>query len=214
MLKKFKNWYKNVFGSRREVVREETMDVKNHRVEIHDVTYFVAKALFTDIPEMIEIERAVYAGQAPWDSTAFANELRREKDRLYLVIRKNDKLLAFIGSTFDERNRDAYITNIAVLPEYQSKGLGRFLLGIMIKKARKLNYKTVSLEVRVSNKSAQRLYRDLQFEQTGIKRGYYFGDHEDAADMVLYLNENEDEALADADDTQDQDTERQTREQN
>ncbi|KRK39292.1 ribosomal protein S18-alanine N-acetyltransferase [Levilactobacillus parabrevis] len=214
MLKKFKNWYKNVFGSRREVVREETMDVKNHRVEIHDVTYFVAKALFTDIPEMIEIERAVYAGQAPWDSTAFANELRREKDRLYLVIRKNDKLLAFIGSTFDERNRDAHITNIAVLPEYQSKGLGRFLLGIMIKKARKLNYKTVSLEVRVSNKSAQRLYRDLQFEQTGIKRGYYFGDHEDAADMVLYLNENEDEALADADDTQDQDTERQTREQN
>ncbi|MCT4487099.1 ribosomal-protein-alanine N-acetyltransferase [Levilactobacillus parabrevis] len=190
------------------------MDVKNHRVEIHDVTYFVAKALFTDIPEMIEIERAVYAGQAPWDSTAFANELRREKDRLYLVIRKNDKLLAFIGSTFDERNRDAHITNIAVLPEYQSKGLGRFLLGIMIKKARKLNYKTVSLEVRVSNKSAQRLYRDLQFEQTGIKRGYYFGDHEDAADMVLYLSENEDEALADADDTQDQDTERQTREQN
>lgn len=194
MLKKFKNWYKNVFGSRREVVREETMDVKNHRVDIHGVTYFVAKALFTDIPEMIEIERAVYSGQAPWDSTAFANELRREKDRLYLVIRKNDKLLAFIGSTFDERNRDAHITNIAVLPEYQSKGLGRFLLGIMIRKARKLNYKTVSLEVRVSNQNAQRLYRDLQFEQTGIKRGYYFGDHEDAADMVLFLNENEDEA--------------------
>ncbi|WP_407887068.1 ribosomal protein S18-alanine N-acetyltransferase [Levilactobacillus sp. N40-8-2] len=213
MLKKFKNWYKNVFGSRREVVREETMDVKNHRVEIHDVTYFVAKALFTDIPEMIEIERAVYAGQAPWDSTAFANELRREKDRLYLVIRKNDKLLAFIGSTFDERNRDAHITNIAVLPEYQGKGLGRFLLKIMIKKARKLNYKTVSLEVRVSNKSAQRLYRDLQFEQTGVKRGYYFGDHEDAADMVLYLNENEDEAAAEADE-QDQNTEPQTREQN
>ncbi len=214
MLKKFKNWYKNVFGSRREVVREETMDVKNHRVEIHDVTYFVAKALFTDIPEMIEIERAVYSGQAPWDSTAFANELRRNKDRLYLVIRKNDKLLAFIGSTFDERNRDAHITNIAVLPEYQGKGLGRFLLGIMIKKARKLNYKTVSLEVRVSNKSAQRLYRDLQFEQTGIKRGYYFGDHEDAADMVLYLNENEDEATADTDDTQDKNAAPQTREQN
>ncbi|WP_143462937.1 ribosomal protein S18-alanine N-acetyltransferase [Levilactobacillus enshiensis] len=189
MLKKFKSWYKNVFGSRRELVREETMDVKNHRVEIHEVTYFVAKALFTDIPEMIEIERAVYAGQAPWDSTAFANELRREKDRLYLVIRKNDKLLAFIGSTFDERTRDAHITNIAVLPEFQSRGLGRFLMGIMIKKAKQLNYKSVSLEVRVSNHNAQKLYRDLNFEQTGIKRGYYFGDHEDAADMVLYLKE-------------------------
>ncbi|AKP63843.1 acetyltransferase [Levilactobacillus koreensis JCM 16448] len=193
MLKKFKSWYKNVFGSRRELVREETMDVKNHRVEIRDVTYFVAKALFTDIPEMIEIERAVYSGQAPWDSTAFANELRREKDRLYLVIRKNDKLLAFIGSTFDERTRDAHITNIAVLPEFQSRGLGRFLMGVMIKKAKQLNYKSVSLEVRVSNSNAQKLYRDLDFEQTGIKRGYYFGDHEDAADMVLYLKEEPEE---------------------
>jgi len=196
MLKKFKVWYKNVFGSRREQVREETMDVKNHRVDIREVTYFVAKALFTDIPEMIEIERAVYAGKAPWDSTAFANELRREKDRLYLVIRKEDKLLAFIGCTFDERNQDAHITNIAVLPDYQNRGLGRFLLAIMIKKARKLNYKSVSLEVRVSNTNAQRLYRDLDFEQTGIKRGYYLGDHEDAADMKLYLN---DDTVADAD---------------
>lgn len=187
MLKKFKIWYKNVFGSRREIVREEALGVKNHQVEINGVTYFVAKALFTDIPEMIEIERAVYAGKAPWDSTAFANELRRDKDRLYLVIRKNDRLLAFIGSTFDERTRDAHITNIAVLPDYQNRGLGRFLLNIMIKKAQRLNYKTVSLEVRVSNQQAQHLYQDLSFQQTGIKRGYYFGDHEDAADMVLNL---------------------------
>ncbi|KRK96439.1 acetyltransferase [Levilactobacillus acidifarinae DSM 19394] len=186
-MKKFKIWYKNVFGSRREIVREEALGVKNHQVTIHDVTYFVAKALFTDIPEMIEIERAVYAGKAPWDSTAFANELRREKDRLYLVIRKNDRLLAFIGSTFDERTRDAHITNIAVLPDYQDRGLGRFLLNIMIKKAQQLNYKTVSLEVRVSNEQAQHLYKDLDFQQTGVKRGYYFGDHEDAADMVLNL---------------------------
>ncbi|MGP4117290.1 ribosomal protein S18-alanine N-acetyltransferase [Levilactobacillus zymae] len=187
MLKKFKIWYKNVFGSRRELVREEALGVKNHQVKINDVSYFVAKALFTDIPEMIEIERAVYAGKAPWDSTAFANELRREKDRLYLVIRKNDRLLAFIGSTFDERTRDAHITNIAVLPDYQDRGLGRFLLNIMIKKAQQLNYKTVSLEVRVSNQQAQHLYKDLDFQQAGVKRGYYFGDHEDAADMVLNL---------------------------
>jgi len=189
MLKKFKTWYKTVFGSQREIVREEALGVKNHRVQIKDVTYFVAKAMFTDIPEMIEIERAVYAGKAPWDSTAFANELRREKDRLYLVIRRNDKLLAFIGSTFDERTQDAHITNIAVLPDYQDQGLGRFLMSIMIKKARQLDYKTVSLEVRVSNVQAQHLYRELDFEQTGIKRGYYFGDHEDAADMALNLRE-------------------------
>lgn len=155
MLKKFKVWYKNVFGTHREIIREETLGVKNHQVEVKGATYFVAKALFTDIPEMIEIERAVYAGKAPWDSTAFANELRRERDRLYLVVRKNDQLLAFIGCTFDDRTQDAHITNIAVLPDFQGKGLGRFLLNIMIDKAQQLNYKTVSLEVRISNQQAQ-----------------------------------------------------------
>ncbi|QMU07109.1 ribosomal protein S18-alanine N-acetyltransferase [Levilactobacillus suantsaii] len=188
MLKKFKVWYKNVFGTHREIIREETLGVKNHQVEVKGATYFVAKALFTDIPEMIEIERAVYAGKAPWDSTAFANELRRERDRLYLVVRKNDQLLAFIGCTFDDRTQDAHITNIAVLPDFQGKGLGRFLLNIMIDKAQQLNYKTVSLEVRISNQQAQHLYHHLNFHQTGIKRGYYFGDHEDAVDMVLTLD--------------------------
>lgn len=188
MLKKFKDWYSGIFGSRREMVRQETMGIKNHRVSIQDVPYFVAKALFTDIPELIAIERAVYAGSAPWDSTAFANELRRQRDRLYLVVRKDDRLVAFIGSTFDEQTRDAHITNIAVIPEFQNKGIGRFLIGVMIQKAQHLAYRTVSLEVRVSNQQAKQLYRDLHFEQTGIKRGYYFGDHEDAADMVLDLN--------------------------
>lgn len=188
MLKKFKDWYSGIFGSRREMVRQETMGIKNHRVSIQDVPYFVAKALFTDIPELIAIERAVYAGSAPWDSTAFANELRRQRDRLYLVVRKDDRLVAFIGSTFDEQTRDAHITNIAVIPEFQNKGIGRFLIGVMIQKAQHLAYRTVSLEVRVSNQQAKHLYRDLHFEQTGIKRGYYFGDHEDAADMVLDLN--------------------------
>lgn len=188
MLKKFRIWYQSIFGNRQNVAREAALDVKNQRVEINGMTYFVAKALFTDIPEMIEIERAVYSGQAPWDATAFASELRRERDRLYLVIRKNDQLLAFIGCTFEERDEDAHITNIAVIPDYQRHGLGQHLIQVMIKRAQRLGYRSMSLEVRISNENAQRLYRSLQFEQAGIKRGYYFGDHEDAVDMVLDLS--------------------------
>ncbi|WP_369403883.1 GNAT family N-acetyltransferase [Secundilactobacillus silagei] len=75
---------------------------------------------------MLGIERAVYGGKTPWDSAAFASELRHGTDRLYLVLRRHDRLLAFIGCTFDDAKGDAHITNIAVVPDYQNRGLGHF----------------------------------------------------------------------------------------
>lgn len=184
MLKKFKNWYQQIFQVQ-EAKYQDVLDIKNHEVQIQDVAYFLAKAQFTDIPEMLGIERAVYGGKTPWDSAAFASELKRETDRLYLVLRRHDRLLAFIGCTFNETKSDAHITNIAVVPDFQNRGLGHFLIAIMIKKARHLGLDQVSLEVRRSNVRAQALYEDLGFEKAGIKKGYYFGDHEDAVDMVL-----------------------------
>ncbi|MBT9670992.1 ribosomal protein S18-alanine N-acetyltransferase [Secundilactobacillus kimchicus] len=186
MLKKFKGWYQQLFQIR-DTRFEDALDIKNHQVIIDDVNYFLAKAQFTDVPEMLGIERAVYGGKTPWDSSAFASELKRTRDRLYLVLRRNDRLLAFIGCSFSDAKRDAHITNIAVVPDYQSRGLGHFLIAVMIKKARDLELRQVSLEVRRSNVRAQQLYRDLGFEQVGLKKGYYFGDHEDAVDMVLPL---------------------------
>ena len=47
--------------------------------------------------------------------------------------------------------------------------------------------KTLSLEVRVSNYQAQRLYRQTGFIDGEIKRHYYLDDHEDALDMVAQL---------------------------
>ncbi|ANZ61558.1 ribosomal protein S18-alanine N-acetyltransferase [Secundilactobacillus paracollinoides] len=184
MLKKFNEWFRQLFQVQ-EAKYQDILDIKNHEVTIQDVDYFLAKAQFTDIPEMLGIERAVYGGKTPWDSSAFASELKRSQDRLYLVVRRHDRLLAFIGCTFNEVKSDAHITNIAVVPDFQSRGLGHYLIAIMVKKARELELKQVSLEVRRSNTRAQQLYQDMGFEQKGIKKGYYFGDHEDAVDMVL-----------------------------
>lgn len=61
------------------------------------------------------------------------------------------------------------------------------MMQVMMKRARKLHYQTVTLEVRYSNTIAQQLYRDLGFEKTGIKKRYYFGDHEDAIDMTYRI---------------------------
>ena len=47
----------------------------------------------------------------------------------------------------------------------------------------------MSLEVRLSNRDAQRLYRKLGYVSRAIKEGYYDETNEDALDMVKYIEE-------------------------
>ncbi|MFW2844118.1 ribosomal protein S18-alanine N-acetyltransferase [Lactiplantibacillus plantarum] len=186
MLRKFKEYFQKMTtgGNQR---RQRVLAIQNHIVKVGEVNYYVSRALITDVPEMLAIERAVYAGQTPWDENAFKTELRRQSGRFYIVMRHEDRLVAFCGCVFDDRRQDAHITNIAVHPDVQGQGLGHFMMQVMMKRARKLHYQTVTLEVRYSNTIAQQLYRDLGFEKTGIKKRYYFGDHEDAIDMTYRI---------------------------
>ncbi|QBO37482.1 ribosomal-protein-alanine N-acetyltransferase [Periweissella cryptocerci] len=189
LFKQIYKWYKNIMATDEQ--QKAAMNVKAHRVTINDVLYYVGRAQVSDIKEILDVERAVYDGQTPWNEKAFASELRRKSDRLYLVVRKNDRMVAFIGSSYSRGAKDLHVTNIAVLPEWQRKGIATFLLNTIIHKATKIDAKQVSLEVRASNEKAQKTYASLGFESHGVQAGYYFGDHEDAIDMVLPLKEKE-----------------------
>lgn len=191
MLKEIKEFIKNRFFNRTKQLREQAFEIHDHVIRIEDDTYFIAKAMIPDIPDILNVERSVYEGQTPWERAAFANELRRKFDRLYLVIRYHDRMLGFIGASFDDRTATAHITNVAVVEDKQNRGIGSYLLKVMIDKAEYIGYKKITLEVRKSNISAQALYLKLRFEKTGIKAHYYFGDHEDAIDMTLNLTQKD-----------------------
>jgi len=186
MWKRFKQYFQKITQAHKQR-RQKVMTIDQHIVTVGTTNYYVSRALITDVPEMLAIERAVYAGKTPWDENAFKTELRRQGGRFYIVMRHNDHLCAFCGCAFDDRRQDAHITNIAVHPDFQNQGLGRFMMQAMIKRATYLKYRTVTLEVRYSNVAAQRLYTGLGFEKAGIKKRYYFGDHEDAIDMTYRL---------------------------
>lgn len=189
LFNKIHKWYKQVMVTDEQ--RKAVMEIKAHRVTINDVLYYVGRAQVSDIKEILDIERAVYNGETPWNERAFASELHRKSDRLYLVVRKNDQMVAFIGSSYSRGSKDLHVTNIAVLPEWQRKGIATFLLNTIIQKATNIHAKQVSLEVRASNEQAQKTYASLGFESHGVQAGYYFGDHEDAIDMVLPITEKE-----------------------
>jgi ribosomal-protein-alanine N-acetyltransferase len=79
------------------------------------------------------------------------------------------------------------IHNIAVHPEYRQNGIARALLSEVIRAARQQSRARVMLEVRRSNLPAQMLYRRLGFATTGIRKGYYSDDGEDALAMSLEI---------------------------
>lgn len=79
---------------------------------------------------------------------------------------------------------DAHITNIAVRQEYQRRGIGELLLLSIIKLAKKLKARLVTLEVRASNTTAQNLYSKHGFTRVGIRKGYYTDNGEDAVLMT------------------------------
>ncbi|MFB0558976.1 MAG: ribosomal protein S18-alanine N-acetyltransferase [Dehalococcoidales bacterium] len=80
---------------------------------------------------------------------------------------------------------EAHITNIAVREQYRRQGIGEFLLIAIVDLATELNAGTITLEVRASNTAAQGLYLKYGFTQTGLRRGYYLDNREDAVLMSI-----------------------------
>lgn len=78
---------------------------------------------------------------------------------------------------------DAHITTIAVDPAYRGKGVGELLLNALIDHAFELGARQITLEVRVSNTVAQRLYLKYGFQPAGTRTRYYTDNGEDALIM-------------------------------
>lgn len=79
---------------------------------------------------------------------------------------------------------EAHITTIAVRRTLRGKGLGELLLASLIDMARHVGARWVTLEVRVSNDVAQRLYLKYGFHEAGRRRRYYSDNNEDAYIMT------------------------------
>ncbi len=78
---------------------------------------------------------------------------------------------------------EVHLTNIAVRKQYQRQGIGEQLLLSVIDLAAERKADFITLEVRVSNTAAQRLYQKYGFTQVGVRTGYYTDNREDALIM-------------------------------
>lgn len=79
---------------------------------------------------------------------------------------------------------EAHITTIAMREAHRGHGFGELLLVSLIHEAQALHISRMTLEVRVSNEAAQRLYRKYGFSQQGVRPRYYSDNNEDAYIMT------------------------------
>lgn len=135
-----------------------------------------------DIPEILNIEKQSFT--MPWSSWIFLQELI-SPDRYYIVADAEGTIVGYAGMQWvlDE----GHITTIAVKEGWRRQGIGSQMLNILIGKARELNLKFLTLEVRASNVSAINLYKKLGFKAEGVRKNYYLNPREDGIIMTLHL---------------------------
>jgi ribosomal-protein-alanine N-acetyltransferase len=78
---------------------------------------------------------------------------------------------------------EAHLTNIAVRQNQRRQGISDLLMISVIELAQELKADYLTLEVRVSNTSAQMLYLKYGFTEVGRRKGYYTDNREDALIM-------------------------------
>ena len=94
----------------------------------------------------------------------------------------SNKLAGYVGVWF--QGNEAHITEIAVREQFRGQGIGELLLIGSVRVATTYGSTVVTLEVRVSNFIAQRLYEKYGFSTAGIRKGYYSDNREDALIMT------------------------------
>src|SRR6266704_6067640 len=132
---------------------------------------------------VMAIERQVYP--RPWSPSLFLAEMSESANRIYLVARIGRDLVGYAGMI--SYGDEAHVTTIAVDPEHHRRKIGTRLLYELIESAIEMGARAVSLEVRVSNWGAQRLYGRFGFRPVGVRKNYYQETGEDA--LVMWGDE-------------------------
>jgi ribosomal-protein-alanine N-acetyltransferase len=132
-----------------------------------------------DLDTVEEIERASYP--TPWSRSMFVAELRKPSSLALGACSPEGDL---VGYAFISRYVDAWhVMNVAVATDFRRRGIATLLLERLFEETATDPQRGYTLEVRVSNSHAIRLYEQLGFESRGIRRGYYTDNREDALIM-------------------------------
>jgi len=134
-----------------------------------------------DLAAIERIERRAYP--TPWSRSMFASELAKTSS-ICLGAVDAEAGEELVGYLIISRYADAWhVMNVAVHDDYRGHGIATMLLNQLFELTSGDDRRGYTLEVRVSNGNAIRLYEKLGFVPRGVRRGYYTDNREDALIM-------------------------------
>ncbi len=144
------------------------------------VRLLVEPMALDDLAAVHRIERASFS--VPWPDDAYRSELQANRLASYLIVRSADDVVAYGGIWLmvDE----AHVTTFAVDPAWRRQRVGETLLLALLDVAIARYAHEATLEVRLSNLPARRLYEKYGFRPVGLRPRYYSDNGEDALIMT------------------------------
>lgn len=132
----------------------------------------------SDVEAASKIESEAFS--MPWSARDFL-EMVEADYAFYYVAEVDGEVAGCCGI----RNMagEGEITNVVVAADYREKGIGRKMMEYMLERAKENGMGDCTLEVRVGNRPAIRLYESLGFKGEGVRPGFYDRPKEDALIM-------------------------------
>ncbi|MBQ7630976.1 MAG: ribosomal protein S18-alanine N-acetyltransferase, partial [Selenomonadaceae bacterium] len=131
-----------------------------------------------DVETVAEIEFKSFS--LPWTLEDFWHEVLN-KDSESIVAEIDGKVVAYacVWISFDE----ADVANIAVAENFRGQGIGKKLFAEVLRRVKMRGVNALTLEVRVSNTAAIKLYESFGLRSVGVRKKYYCNPEEDALIM-------------------------------
>ncbi len=137
-----------------------------------------------DVPAIAALEAMCFS--EPWSEASLYDTLSSPDAMLVCAVLAETVIGyggIYLSPAVGDFPGEGNITNIAVLPAYRGRGIGRTLLLSLLEAAMRRGAKEIFLEVRVSNASAIRLYEAVGFDTVGTRKNFYKQPREDALIM-------------------------------
>lgn len=128
-----------------------------------------------DVEQVLAMEEAYFS--VPWSRQALM-EAVTGKQTLYMVAEEERKIVAYCGMYCILGEGD--INQVAVHETKRGLGIGKRLLQDFLQEGEKIGLNSFTLEVRVSNRAAIRLYESCGFSVEGVRKNFYAKPTEDA----------------------------------
>lgn len=132
-----------------------------------------------DLDAVCRIEEETFS--MPWSRKAFQESISLYHT-IFLVAELDGEIAGYCGCY--QSLEEAEITNVAVKKSLRRRGVARELLTKLFQVGTEQGAFAYTLEVRVSNEAAIRLYESLDFENVGIRKNFYEKPTEDA--MIMW----------------------------